>query len=55
MPVFVLLDVIRWADAQGILVLGEIEFAYQFCCGNIIAVTGSNGKTTTVNLIHDKY
>ncbi len=42
---------VQWALAKGILVLGEIEFAYQFCEKPVIAVTGSNGKTTTVNLI----
>jgi UDP-N-acetylmuramoylalanine--D-glutamate ligase len=46
-------EVIVWAKAKNILVLGEIEFAYQFCNGRVIAVTGSNGKTTTVNLIHN--
>ena len=42
---------VQWAKAKGILILGEIEFAYQFCRKPVIAVTGSNGKTTTVNLI----
>lgn len=42
---------VRWAQNKDILVLGEIEFAYQFCSKPVIAVTGSNGKTTTVNLI----
>jgi UDP-N-acetylmuramoylalanine--D-glutamate ligase len=31
--------------------MGEIEFAWRFCTKPVIAVTGSNGKTTTVNLI----
>ncbi len=35
----------------GIPVLSEIEVAWQFCPANIIAVTGSNGKTTTATLI----
>jgi UDP-N-acetylmuramoylalanine--D-glutamate ligase len=42
---------VKWAKEKDILVLGEIEFAYQFCSKPVIAVTGSNGKTTTVNLI----
>ena len=33
-------------------VIGEIEFAYRNTEGKIIAVTGSNGKTTTTNLIY---
>lgn len=34
-----------------ITILGEIEFAFQFCAAPVIAVTGSNGKTTTTTLI----
>ncbi len=33
-------------------VIGEIEFAYRFVKGDIIGVTGTNGKTTTASLIH---
>ncbi|MBF0479592.1 MAG: hypothetical protein HQL26_08920 [Candidatus Omnitrophica bacterium] len=42
---------VQWAHEKKIPVLGEIEFAFQFCDIPVIAVTGSNGKTTTVNLI----
>ena len=35
----------------GIPVFSEIELASWFCRGKIIAVTGSNGKTTTTTLI----
>ena len=42
----------QWARAKGIPVIGEIELAYQFCDRPIIAVTGSNGKTTVSTLIH---
>ena len=38
--------------AAGIEYYGEIEFAYRFCPGRIIAITGSNGKTTTTNWIY---
>ena len=31
-------------------VIGEIELASQFLPGNIVAITGSNGKTTTTTL-----
>ena len=34
----------------GIPVWGEIELAYRFGKGNIIAITGTNGKTTTTTL-----
>lgn len=33
-------------------VVSEIEFAFSFCKGKIIGITGSNGKTTTTLLIH---
>lgn len=38
------------AQKQGIQVIGEIELAYGFCKGNMIAITGTNGKTTTTAL-----
>jgi len=42
---------IFWAKAKGIPVMGEIEIAWRFCPCPVIAVTGSNGKTTVVTLI----
>jgi len=36
---------------KGIPVFSEIELAAWFCRGKIIAITGSNGKTTTTTLI----
>lgn len=44
---------VQWAREKNILVLGEIEFACQWCDKPIICVTGSNGKTTVVHLIRD--
>jgi len=44
---------LQWAKNKGIPVLGEVEFASQFCSKPIIAVTGSNGKTTVVTLIKE--
>src|SRR5713101_10112859 len=38
------------ARALGETVIGEIELAAQFFPGAIIAITGSNGKTTTTTL-----
>src|SRR5437660_6179089 len=38
------------ARALGETVIGEIELAAQFLPGTIIAITGSNGKTTTTTL-----
>ena len=43
----------EWARAKGIPVIGEIELAYRYCDRPIIAVTGSNGKTTVSTLIHN--
>jgi len=42
---------LQWAREKGIPVVGEIEFAWRYCKKPVIAVTGSNGKTTTVTLI----
>lgn len=40
------------ARERGIPVISEIEFAYRYCKGRIVAITGSNGKTTTTLLTH---
>jgi UDP-N-acetylmuramoylalanine-D-glutamate ligase len=34
-------------------VIGEIELAAQYLPGSIVAITGSNGKTTTTTLAGD--
>lgn len=39
------------AAARGIPVIGEIELAYRHLKGTVIAITGSNGKSTTTALI----
>src|SRR5215475_2479599 len=39
------------ARALGQPVIGEIELAAQFLQGRIVAITGSNGKTTTTTLV----
>ena len=36
---------------QGITVIGEVELAYQFGKGDVLAITGTNGKTTTTTLL----
>jgi UDP-N-acetylmuramoylalanine--D-glutamate ligase len=41
------------AKALGEKVIGEIELAAQFFPGKIVAITGSNGKTTTTTLAGD--
>lgn len=40
------------ARRRKIPVISEVELASHFCKGLTVAVTGSNGKTTTCNLIH---
>jgi UDP-N-acetylmuramoylalanine--D-glutamate ligase len=45
-------EIVQKAIAKGIEVISEIEFAYRFTRKTIIAITGSNGKTTTTLLIH---
>jgi UDP-N-acetylmuramoylalanine--D-glutamate ligase len=40
------------ARAKGITVWSEIELAYRFLEGEMIGITGSNGKTTTTTLVH---
>lgn len=47
------LEIIRQAVDRGIPVFSEIELAYWICRGRILAVTGSNGKTTTTTLLGD--
>ncbi|SFI81759.1 UDP-N-acetylmuramoyl-L-alanine--D-glutamate ligase [Olleya namhaensis] len=37
---------------KGVAVISEIEFASQFTDATIVAITGSNGKTTTAMLTH---
>ncbi len=41
------------AKAFGLPVIGELELAAQFLRGRILAITGSNGKTTTTALLGD--
>src|SRR5437868_7308664 len=38
---------LKQARELGIPVIGEIELASRFLKGNLVAITGSNGKTTT--------
>ncbi len=38
---------------MNIPIVSEVEFASWFSNSDIIAITGSNGKTTTVNLIFE--
>ena len=42
---------IRYADRRGAEVIGEIELASRFLRGRVVAISGTNGKTTTTTLI----
>ena len=42
---------VRKAREMGIYVIGELELASQLSRGTLIAVSGTNGKTTTVSLL----
>ena len=44
-------EFVRRAESMGIYVLGELELAAQLSEGTLVAVTGTNGKTTTVSLL----
>lgn len=35
---------------SGVEIIGELELAYRFACGTFVAITGTNGKTTTTAL-----
>ena len=45
------IPLIQQALRIGIKVIGEIELAYRYLKGTVIAITGSNGKSTTTALI----
>ncbi len=44
---------LKFARREKVPIISEIEFAYQFSNAKIIAITGTNGKTTTSKLIYD--
>ena len=45
------LPVVLAMKEAGVQVIGEIELAYQFGKGDVLAITGTNGKTTTTSLL----
>lgn len=44
--------IVKKAKEKGIEIISEIEFAFRYTKGKIIAITGSNGKTTTTSLTY---
>ena len=45
--------IIKHLKKKGVRIIGEIEFGFLQCSGKIIAITGTNGKTTTTNLTYE--
>lgn len=46
------LKIFDYARSQGVFVTGELEFCAQFVKEPMVAITGTNGKTTTTHLIY---
>ncbi len=44
-------DFVVYMKEQGIPIWGEVELAYNFAKGTVLAITGTNGKTTTTSLV----
>ncbi|MBI1807197.1 MAG: UDP-N-acetylmuramoyl-L-alanine--D-glutamate ligase [Ignavibacteria bacterium] len=45
------IPIIREAEGRGLKIVSELEVASWFCTAPIIAITGTNGKTTTTTLV----
>jgi UDP-N-acetylmuramoylalanine--D-glutamate ligase len=45
--------VVIWARCEKIPIISEIELAWVFCPAPVVAITGTNGKTTVTTLIGD--
>ena len=48
-------SLVEEARKRGILVMSEIEVAYNLCRVPIVAITGTNGKTTTTTLVGEMF
>ncbi|MBM7624378.1 UDP-N-acetylmuramoyl-L-alanine--D-glutamate ligase [Sporohalobacter salinus] len=49
------IPILKEARHLGIPVISEIELAYRFCKAPIMAITGTNGKTTTTTLTGEMF
>ncbi len=46
------MPLVRRLRQAGLPTFGELELAYRFCACPIVAITGTNGKTTTTELVN---
>ena len=44
-------EILRYAISQGVEIVSELELAYRYSLCDLIAVTGTNGKTSTTKMI----
>ena len=49
------LKIFDYARSHGVKVTGEFEFCSQFIKEPVIAITGTNGKTSTTSLLYHTY
>lgn len=45
------LPIVKTLRTQGLPIWGEVELAYQMGKGKVLAITGTNGKTTTTAML----
>jgi UDP-N-acetylmuramoylalanine--D-glutamate ligase len=48
-------ELLQWAAVCGIPVISELELGYMFCAAPIVAITGTNGKSTTAYILHEMF
>lgn len=48
-------DYVLEAAAGGVEVIGELELAYRYGHGKYVAITGTNGKTTTTTIVGEMF
>lgn len=48
-------DIAIWLKSREIEIIGELELAYRISTGKFIAITGTNGKTTTTTLVGELF
>lgn len=49
------MPLVESAKKTGAEIIGELELAYRYCKGSFVAITGTNGKTTTTALVGQMY